>query len=140
MLFGGYVVIGMKIYAFLHNKISNLTRKFPVHVVCSRKECANRLKEAKLSLEISQGEVEEDSFQAKKVKAAKDAHDNAKEAVLSVAVQEFSVYFNLFLEEARQPGKQILAEQLTSHCKLKTPLHFPYTREWTECKVGIQEI
>jgi hypothetical protein len=26
------------------------------------------------------------------------------------------------------------------HCKPKTPLHFPYTRERTECKVGIQEI
>ena len=27
-----------------------------------------------------------------------------------------------------------------SHCKPKTPLHFPYTRERTECKVGIREI
>jgi hypothetical protein len=26
------------------------------------------------------------------------------------------------------------------HCKPKTPLHFPYTRERTEYKVGIQEI
>ena len=26
------------------------------------------------------------------------------------------------------------------HCKPKTPLHYPYTRERTECKVGIQEI
>ena len=26
------------------------------------------------------------------------------------------------------------------HCKPKTPLHFPYTRERTECKVGIREI
>jgi hypothetical protein len=26
------------------------------------------------------------------------------------------------------------------HCKPKTPLHFSYTRERTECKVGIQEI
>jgi len=27
-----------------------------------------------------------------------------------------------------------------AHCKPKTPLHFPYTRVRTECKVGIQEI
>ena len=27
-----------------------------------------------------------------------------------------------------------------SHCKPKTPLHFPYTREQTERKLGIQEI
>ena len=31
-------------------------------------------------------------------------------------------------------------DRVKGHCKPKTPLHFPYTRERTECKVGIQEI
>ena len=26
------------------------------------------------------------------------------------------------------------------HCKPKTPLHYLYTREWTECKGGLREI
>ena len=29
---------------------------------------------------------------------------------------------------------------IQQHCKPKTPLHYPYTREWTECKGGLREI
>ena len=34
----------------------------------------------------------------------------------------------------------VAAALVDAHCKPKTPLHFPYTSERTECKVGIQEI
>ena len=41
--------------------------------------------------------------------------------------------------EPQCDGLSVLVSNV-EHCKPKTPLHFPYTRERTECKVGIQEI
>jgi hypothetical protein len=37
-------------------------------------------------------------------------------------------------------GLSLVGSNADNHCKPKTPLHFPYTCERTECKVGIQEI
>jgi len=81
-------------------------------LVGTEKECASKLKEALLGLEISQGEIKEDSAQAKAVKAATDVHDKAKEAIMSVANQVFLLYSNLLSEEVKQSWNKILAEQI----------------------------
>jgi hypothetical protein len=58
-------------------------------IVGTKKECTSKLEQARLSLEISQGKIKEDSSPSKAVKAAMDVHNKAKEAVLSVMNQVF---------------------------------------------------
>ena len=54
----------------------------------------SKLEETRLSLEISRVEVEEDSVQAKLVKAAQEAHEKSKESVVPVANQVFLLCSN----------------------------------------------
>jgi hypothetical protein len=83
-------------------------------LVGTKKECASKLKEARLGLEISQGKIKEDSIQAQTVKAATDVHDKAKEAILSVANHVFLLYFNLLSEEANSPRIRSWLNKLTA--------------------------
>ena len=46
----------------------------------------------------------------------------------------------LMVYSSKNVESDIEVNMIEVHCKPKTPLHFPYTRERTECKVGIQEI
>ena len=71
-----------------------------------------KLEEAWLSLKISQGDVEEDSAQARAVKMAVEVYDKATESVASVMSQVFLLYSNLLSEEARHPSNKILAEEI----------------------------
>ena len=71
----------------------------------------SKLEEAKLSLEVFQGNLE-DSVQAKAVKTTTKVHEKFMEALTSVMNQIFLLYSDLLSEEAKQPWNRIPAEQV----------------------------
>ena len=70
--------------------------------VGTKKECTRELEEMKLSLEISQGNLD-NSTQAMVVKTATDVHEKSIIAVISVVNPIFLLYSNLLLEKAKHP-------------------------------------
>lgn len=80
-------------------------------LVWVKMECTNKLEEAKFSLKIAQGSME-DSSKAKRVKMATKAYEKATKAVISVVNQIFLLYSNLLSKEAKQPWNKIHTEQV----------------------------
>eukprot|EP00804_Cyclotella_cryptica_P029600 CCRYP_017308-RA/>CCRYP_017308-RA protein AED:0.23 eAED:0.61 QI:0/0/0/0.75/1/1/4/0/372 len=78
----------------------------------AEKECTEKLEEAVLSRDLTEGEVRDDSALSKAIDKATEAQTKAKSAVEQVANQIFQLYSNFLLEEARQPWSKILAEQI----------------------------
>jgi hypothetical protein len=79
--------------------------------VGTKKECTRKLEEMKLSLEISQGNLD-NSTQAKVVKTATEVYEKSIEEVMSMVNPIFLLYSNLLLEKAKHPWTKILAEQV----------------------------
>eukprot|EP00804_Cyclotella_cryptica_P012152 CCRYP_009841-RA/>CCRYP_009841-RA protein AED:0.19 eAED:0.61 QI:0/0/0/1/1/1/2/0/435 len=81
-------------------------------LVRAEKECTEKLEEAVLSRDLTEGEVRDDSALSKAIDKATEAQTKAKSAVEQVANQIFQLYSNFLSEEARQPWSKILAEQI----------------------------
>eukprot|EP00804_Cyclotella_cryptica_P001257 CCRYP_012760-RA/>CCRYP_012760-RA protein AED:0.37 eAED:0.37 QI:34/0/0.5/1/1/1/2/0/392 len=72
-------------------------------LVRAEKECTEKLEEAVLSRDLTEGEVRDDSALSKAIDKATEAQTKAKSAVEQVANQIFQLYSNFLSEEARQP-------------------------------------
>ena len=85
-------------------------------LVWAKKECMEKLQEAVLNCDLTEGEVRDKSPLAKAVLTATKAQAKAKSAVEHIASQIFQLYSNFLSEEARQPWNKILilAEQINS--------------------------
>eukprot|EP00804_Cyclotella_cryptica_P015098 CCRYP_000665-RA/>CCRYP_000665-RA protein AED:0.26 eAED:0.72 QI:0/0/0/1/1/1/3/0/330 len=79
-------------------------------LVRAEKECTEKLEEAVLSHNLTEGKVRD--ALSKAIDKATEAQTKAKSAVEHIANHIFQLYSNFLLEEARQPWSKILAEQI----------------------------
>ena len=73
-----------------------------------------KLKEAVLNHDLTEGEVRDVSPLAKAVRMATEAQAKAKRVVKHIASKIFQFYSNFLLEEARQSWNKILVKQIDS--------------------------
>eukprot|EP00804_Cyclotella_cryptica_P000814 CCRYP_001063-RA/>CCRYP_001063-RA protein AED:0.28 eAED:0.47 QI:0/0/0/1/0/0.33/3/0/350 len=81
-------------------------------LVQAEKECTEKLEEAVLSRDLTEGKVRDDSALSKAIDKATEAQTKAKSAVEQVSNQIFQLYSNFLSEAARQPWSKILAKQI----------------------------